>query len=170
MMSTVRFSKIVEAAGKPVVHVLWTDPAKDRILKQAINGHRVMTVHQRLADAKADYGTVGFQTGVSGQILIFPKSLKLFADKRVTGVKYDLLEWPAVPKSQQIHKVIPTKRSARGKPQDGKMHPAVERSIAEEGADATVVRFPNLEEDHEESPAADVEEIKNQSTSRNEGP
>ena len=79
-MSTVRFSKIIEAAGKPVVHVLWIDPAKDRILKKAIKAHRVMTVHQRVVNAKSDYGTVGFQKGVSGQILIFPKSLKRLSE------------------------------------------------------------------------------------------
>jgi hypothetical protein len=27
MMGTVRFSKIVEVAGKPIVHVLWIDPS-----------------------------------------------------------------------------------------------------------------------------------------------
>jgi hypothetical protein len=162
MMITVRFSKIVEAAGKPVVHVLWIDPAKDRVLKKAINAHRVMTVHQQLANAKSDYGTVGFQKGVSGQILIFPKSLKRFADKRVTGVKYDLLEWPAVPKTQQVQKVIPAKRSAKGKPPDAKIHAAAERSIAEERTDNTVVKFPNPEEKNEEGPTADIEEIKNQ--------
>src|ERR1700674_2631953 len=117
MMGAVRFSKIVEAAGNPVVHVLWIDPEQDPILKKAINANRVMTVHQGLPNAKADYGTVGFQKGVSGQILIFPKPLKGFADKRVTGVKYDLLEWPTVPKNQQAHRVIPAKRSAKDKPQ-----------------------------------------------------
>jgi hypothetical protein len=163
MMSTVRFSKIVEAAGKPVVHVLWVDPVKDTILKKAIKTNRVMTVHQALTKAKADYGTVGFQKGIPGQILIFPKSLKLFADQRVTGVKYDLLEWPTVPKGQQEHKIIPAARSAEVKPQDAKVHATAERSPVEESAPATVVKFPEPEEDDDaEAPTAEVEEIKNQ--------
>jgi hypothetical protein len=66
MMETVRFSKIVEAAGKPVVRVLWIDPEKDPILKKAVNSNRVMTVHQQVTGAKADYGTVGFQKDASG--------------------------------------------------------------------------------------------------------
>jgi hypothetical protein len=128
----------------------------------ALNANRVMTVHQQLTDAKADYGTVGFQKGVSGQILIFPKSIKGFSDKRVTGVKYDLLEWPTVPKSQQAHKVIPPKRSTKSKPQDTKVHATAERSVVEESAAATVVTFPNPENDDANSSTADVEEIKNQ--------
>lgn len=78
MMGTVRFSKIVETAGKPIVHLLWMDPTKDPALQKAIHANRVMTVHQGLINAKADYGTIGFEEGVSGQILIFPKSLKRF--------------------------------------------------------------------------------------------
>ena len=61
MMGTVRFSKIVETAGKPIVHLLWMDPAKDLVLQKAIRANRVMTVHQEQIKAKADYGTIGFQ-------------------------------------------------------------------------------------------------------------
>ncbi len=103
MTATVRFSKLVESAGKPSVHLLWVDPAKDSVLQKAIHANRVLTVRQRPVDTKADYGTVGFERGIAGQILIFPKSIKHFADKRVIGVKYDLLEWPGVPKTQEAH-------------------------------------------------------------------
>src|SRR4029077_12079301 len=94
MMDTVRFSKIVETVGKPSVHVLWIDPENDTILQKAIKANRVMTIHQPPVGAKTDYGTIGFEKNVSGQVLIFPKSLRsfAFADKRVIGVKYDLLE------------------------------------------------------------------------------
>ena len=116
-MDTVRFSKIVEAAGRPVVHVLWIDPDKDPILKKAIDAKKVMTVHQGLTTGKADYGTVGFQKGVTAQILIFPKSLERFAEMRVTGVKYDLLDSALVPKGQEAPKIVPAKRVAKGKQQ-----------------------------------------------------
>jgi hypothetical protein len=161
MMETVRFSKIVEAAGRPVVHVLWIDPDKDPILKKAVNAKRVMTVHQGLTKAKADYGTVGFQKGVAGQILIFPKSLKRFADSRVTGVKYDLLDSVTPPKGQEAPKIVPTKRVAKGKPQETKIEPTPERSAAEENRAATVVKFPDPAEDDPNGPAeaVDGEEI-----------
>jgi hypothetical protein len=109
-MGTVRFSKVVEAAGKPTVHVLWIDPAKDATLRNAVKTCRVMTVHQQPATSNADYGSIGFEKNVSGQILIFPKSLKQFCDQRVVGVKYDLLEWPTVPKSRQAPKGLPSRR------------------------------------------------------------
>ena len=69
MMGTVRFSKIVETVGQPSVHVLWMDPQKDTILQKAIKANRVMTIHQGSAGAKTDYGTIGFEKGVAGQIL-----------------------------------------------------------------------------------------------------
>jgi hypothetical protein len=162
MMGTIRFSKVVETAGKPIVHLLWVDPAKDLILQKAIRANRVMTVHQERIRAKADYGTVGFEKGVSGQILIFPKSLESFADKQVIGVKYDLLEWPAVPKSHQVRKVIPAKRSAKAKPEETKISAPAEQAALAENTTAQVVKFPNPEDDHEDGPTTDVEELKNQ--------
>jgi hypothetical protein len=154
MMETVRFSKIVEAAGRPVVHVLWIDPDKDPILKKAINAKRVMTVHQGLTKAKADYGTVGFQKGIAGQILIFPQSLARFADSRVTGVKYGLLDSATFPKSQQAPKIVPTKRVAKGKPQETKIEATPERSAVEKNTAATVVKFPNPAEVDAKVPTA----------------
>lgn len=161
-MGAVRFSKVVEAAGRPGVHVLWIDPDKDPILKKAINAKRVMTVHQGLTHGKADYGTVGFQKGVSGQILIFPKSLKLFADMRVTGVKYDLLDSATIPRGQQAPKIVPAKRVTKSKPRATNVRATAERSVVEENAAVTVVKFPDPVEDDADGPTADVEEIKKQ--------
>jgi hypothetical protein len=91
-MDTVRFAKIVESCGKPDTHLLLIDPAKDKGLQAAIKSNRVMTVHQQSGGTKTDYGTIGFEQGASRQFLLFPKTLKPFADKRVIGIKYDLLE------------------------------------------------------------------------------
>jgi hypothetical protein len=66
-----RFSKVVEVAAKPVVHLLWMDPAKDTALRKAIKAARVMTIHQQPSATKADYGIVGFEKDASRQILIF---------------------------------------------------------------------------------------------------
>jgi hypothetical protein len=161
MMETVRFSKIVEAAGRPVVHVLWIDPDKDPILKKAVHAKRVMTVHQGSTHGKADYGTVGFQKGVSGQILIFPKSLKHFADTRVTGVKYDLLDSATVPKRQPAPKIVPAKRVTKSKPREIKVQATIGHSVIEEKPAATVVNFPDPEEE-DAGPTLDGEEIKKQ--------
>jgi hypothetical protein len=100
-MKTVRFSQIVEKSGKPDAYILWTDPKKDTEFQRALKQNRVMTVHQETVGAKADYGTVGFDKKKTGELLLFPKSLKRFEGKKVVGVKYDLLEKPAAAPKQQ---------------------------------------------------------------------
>ena len=133
MMGTIRFSKIVETAGKPIVHTLWIEPAKDSVLQNAIKANRVMTIHQRPAGTKTDYGTVGFEKKVSGEVLIFPKSIGAFADKRVIGVNYDLLDWPAVPGSQEAPIPQPPKPALKNKPKEIPVV-AVEQPVAKESA------------------------------------
>jgi mannose-6-phosphate isomerase-like protein (cupin superfamily) len=89
-MKTVRFSDVLNQAGEPDMHLLWIDPDKDKSLQKAIREHRVMTLHQ-FQGGKSDYAVVGFEKGVSGQVLIFPKSLKPFEGRKVIAVKYELL-------------------------------------------------------------------------------
>jgi hypothetical protein len=162
MMETAHFSKVVEAAGRPVVHVLWIDPDIDPILKNAIKAGKVMTVHQGLTNGKADYGTVGFERGVSGQILIFPKSLKRFADRRVTGVKYDLFDSASVPRGQPAPRSAPFKRMTKSKARETKVRATAERSVVEEKAAAKVVKFLDPKESDADGSTAEVEEIKKQ--------
>jgi diamine N-acetyltransferase len=157
MIGTVRFSKIVETVGKPSVHVLWIDPEKDGLLQKAIKTNRVMTIHQRPDGTKTDYGTIGFEKNVPGQVLIFPKSLRSFADKRVTGVKYDLLEWAAAPKDQQAPKAEPARPAIKSKPKEIPVT-MVELPVAEESAPARVVKFPSPEVEAEERPNEDIEQ------------
>ena len=159
--ATVRFSKVVEATGKPSVHLLWVEPAKDAILQKAISTNRVMTIVQRPADAKTDYGTVGFQKIASGQILIFPKSLKQFSDQRVIGVKYDLLEWPTIPKNQQAPRVRLAKRPEGRKMKNSDLPAAPAKELRELPA-ARVVKFPDPGPEDEKEVHADIEEIKDQ--------
>ena len=161
MAATVRFSKLVELAGKPSNHLLWSDPAKDQVLQSAIRAHRVLTVRQRPVDAKADYGTVGFEKGVPAQILIFPKSINQFADKRVIGVKYELLEWPNVSEKQSAT-TIPVTRSAK-KSQKESRPPVVaaEPANSEESATGRLVKFPEPEAEEEAQADPMVEDLKN---------
>lgn len=84
-----RFSQVVVASGRPEIHLLLTEPRKDRELQRALETKRVMTVHQEVVGTKADYGTVGYEK-TAGQILIFPKSLKRFSNRRVVGIDFDL--------------------------------------------------------------------------------
>ncbi|MBV9273781.1 MAG: hypothetical protein JO333_07790 [Verrucomicrobia bacterium] len=88
-MKTVRFSKVLEACGKPEIHLLLIDPRKDKTLQAAIRSQRVMTLYQ--GGGRTDYGAVGFEEGRSRQYFIFPKSLRAFEDDQIVGIKYDLL-------------------------------------------------------------------------------
>jgi GNAT superfamily N-acetyltransferase len=157
MIGTVRFSKIVETVGKPSVHVLWIDPEKDAILQKAIKANRVMTIHQRPDGTKSDYGTIGFEKNVPGQVLIFPKTLRSFTDKRVIGVKYDLLEWAAAPKGQQAPKAEPAKPAIKSKPKEIPVT-IFKPPFAEESAPAGVVKFPSPKVEAEDRPNEDVEQ------------
>ena len=157
MIGTVRFSKIVETVGKPSVHLLWIDPEKDNILQKAIKANRVMTIHQLTVGTKTDYGTIGFEKNVSGQVLIFPKSLRSFADKRVIGVKYDLLEWESAPKSQQAPKPEPAKPPIKSEPKEIPVA-TVEPPVAKESAPGRMVKFPVPEVEAKDLPNEDVEQ------------
>ncbi len=101
-MSTVRFSKVIEACGKPDFHLLLIDPAKDKTLQAAIKSDRVMTVYQQ--SGETDHGTVGFEQGRSRQFLVFPKPLKAFQGQRIVGIKYELLEDASTPKPEPAKK------------------------------------------------------------------
>jgi hypothetical protein len=97
-VSTVRFSKVLEACGKPDIHLLLIDPAKDRTLQAAIKSDRVMTLYQQ--SGGTDHGVVGFEQGRSRQFLVFPKPLKPFLSQRIVGIKYELLEDAPAPKKE----------------------------------------------------------------------
>jgi hypothetical protein len=122
-MKTVRFSEVVNSSGKPETHLLLIAPAKDKTLQAAIKSHRVMTVYQGSGTTKTDYGTIGFEEGSSRQFLVFPKALNSFADKRVIGIKYDLLESMPVSKDEATSK---TKSAKAPKPTRDQARPEVD--------------------------------------------
>ncbi|MBV8278247.1 MAG: hypothetical protein JO170_23715 [Verrucomicrobia bacterium] len=101
-MSTVRFSKVLEACGKPDIHLLLIDPNKDKTLQAAIKSDRVMTLYQQ--SGGTDHGVVGFEQGRSRQFLVFPKPLKPFLGQRIVGIKYELLEEAPVSKKEPAKK------------------------------------------------------------------
>jgi hypothetical protein len=89
-MKTARFASIVAHAGKPDVHLTLVNLAKDAPLQRALKAHRVMTIHQ--SRGSTDYGTIGYEKTPTSQILIFPKSLRKYAEAKIIGVKYDLFD------------------------------------------------------------------------------
>jgi hypothetical protein len=96
-VKTIRFTQVVQRAGRPEVHTLWLPPEKDPELKRAQKTHRVMTL-ARGGAAKTPVGTVGFDVkhAAAGQLLVFPKSLARFEGARIVGIKFDLIDEPPV--------------------------------------------------------------------------
>ena len=89
-VKTVRFADIVEKAGAPEPYTLWQKPAADRHFQSSLKNHRVMTIQQ--SDAGTEFGIIGFKQSKTARYLLFPKSLKRFEDKRVIGIKWDLVK------------------------------------------------------------------------------
>jgi len=88
-VKTARFAQVVEKAGKPEVYTLWQKPSADRHLQSHIKKNRVMTIQK--SEAGTEFGIVGFKERKGASYLIFPKSLKRFENKRIVGIKWELV-------------------------------------------------------------------------------
>jgi hypothetical protein len=89
-IKTARFSQIFQKCGKPQVYTLWQKPAADRHLQAQIKKTHVMTVLK--SESGIDFGIVGFKESREARYLIFPKSLKRFAEKRIIGIDWALVQ------------------------------------------------------------------------------
>jgi len=85
-IKTARFSQIIEDCGKPQVYTLWQKPSADRHLQSQIKNNRVMTILK--SESGTDFGMVGFKESKEARYLIFPKSLKRFAENRIVGIDW----------------------------------------------------------------------------------
>ena len=86
---TARFSQVVEKCGKPQVYTLWQKPSADRHFHAQIKNHRVMTILK--SESGTDFGIVGLKETKQARYLIFPKSLKRFAERRIIGIDWALV-------------------------------------------------------------------------------
>ena len=85
-IKTGRFSQVIENCGNPQVYTLWQKPSADRHLQTQIKENRVMTILK--SESGTDFGIVGFKESREARYLIFPKSLKRFAEKRIIGIDW----------------------------------------------------------------------------------
>ncbi len=90
-MKTARFQDVVAKCGRPELHLTWSAPASDQVLQTALKQQRVLTVYQQTRGPKKDHGVVGLEAAPHAQYLIFPKSLRGFAERKIIGINYDLL-------------------------------------------------------------------------------
>ncbi|PYL72883.1 MAG: hypothetical protein DMF26_15590 [Verrucomicrobia bacterium] len=80
---------MVENSGNPQVYTLWQKPSADRHLQAQIKKNRVMTILK--SESGTDFGIANFKESKDARYLIFPKSLKPFADKRIIGIDWALV-------------------------------------------------------------------------------
>ncbi len=88
-IKTARFSQIIESCGRPQVYALWQKPSTDRQLQSQIKRTRLITILK--SESGTDFGIVGFKESREARYLIFPKSLKRFAEKRIVGIDWALV-------------------------------------------------------------------------------
>ncbi|PYJ17437.1 MAG: hypothetical protein DME96_05930 [Verrucomicrobia bacterium] len=88
-VKTARFLQVVEKCGDPQVYTLWQKPTADRHFQSQVKKNRVMTVQK--SESGTDFGIAGFMERKGATYLVFPKSLKRFADKRIVGIDWALL-------------------------------------------------------------------------------
>jgi hypothetical protein len=85
-----RFAVVVEKCGQPQGYTLWQAPKKDRHLQSQIRQSRIMTIQP--SESGVEFGCVGFLERKGAIYLEFPKSLKRFAEKRIVGIKWELVK------------------------------------------------------------------------------
>jgi hypothetical protein len=168
-VKTVRFSKVVEASGKPEAHLIFTDPKIDKDLQAAIKAERVMTVFQGAVGNATDRGEIGFVSGNSRQFLLFPKSLKKFKGRSVVGIKYELIHAPDVPKSDQAalgraprkEKVRKQRNTKAPKKKPNRSHEKHSKAQAARTA-SNVLPFTAVREEEGKEEATEIKTLKNQ--------
>jgi hypothetical protein len=86
---TARFSQVVENCGEPKVYTLWQKASADRHLQTQLKKNRVMTILKN--ESGTDFGIAGFKERKDARCLIFPRSLKRFANKRIVAIDWALV-------------------------------------------------------------------------------
>lgn len=150
-VKTARFRDIVAKAGQPEIVTLWQEPKKNPAFQRAQRENRVMSVHQSVTGTKKDFGEVGYLTGANISYLVFPKSLKAFADRRIVGIDYSLLPQlePFAGEEKPAKKPRPgtakLKTEPRKKPTRGPQFEIVRNAPDEESSNDTSEPEPQLD-------------------------
>jgi hypothetical protein len=152
-MKTVRFSKVVGKSGKPEVYLLMSET--DPVFHKALEAEKILSLSKDAHGSGPEFGTVGYDQKRHGQLLLFPKSLKAFADTKVVGIKYELLEKSSSDSPASTHHSIGGKAPKRKAPPKKAREPikAKKAERVPKKAPKKVIPFPRkeTEEDDEDS-------------------
>jgi len=91
MPKEIRFSKLVQMAGKPETVTLWIKPKNNPAFMKAVKENRVVTVFQKPTGIRKDFGTIGFHQEKFAAYLVFPGRLPKF-EAHIIGINYELLQ------------------------------------------------------------------------------
>jgi hypothetical protein len=139
---TVRFQSVVEMCGQPEIVQLWSAPRANRPFMAAARQNRLATLFQETVGTKKDWAIVGFHERPRASYLIFPKPLTAFAERRIVGVKYELIKTPGplgrvLPPAPEHRAGNPTLTDARipgpysgRRSHDAEREPAICRAVA----------------------------------------
>jgi hypothetical protein len=130
-VKAVRFSQLVESSGKPEVVTLWADPKKDQSFMRLVKKRRVVTIVQKPAGTRKDFGYVGFHPQPFAVFLVFPKALKPDEGLQIIGIKYDLLKSPS-PQKGFPPKIVNVPRTAAKKPPENSFNVRILRILSQE--------------------------------------
>ena len=90
-IKTARFSQIIQNCGKSAgLHAVAEAAPPTATSKRKSRKARVMTILK--SESGTDFGIVGFKESREARYLIFPKSLKRFAEKRIIGIDWALVQ------------------------------------------------------------------------------
>ena len=138
-MGNVRFTQVVEHSGRPEVYLILSDPKHDSHFQAVLKANRLMTVQHGGTGSKASFGRVGYFPEAKGEVLVFPRSLRSFADDRVVGINFDLLEQEreAVEEEAEMPKVMPKPKLVREEKEEEKRGEKKEETPEEKPAKAS---------------------------------
>ena len=77
---------------------------------KAVEAGKIMSLSDESHGSGTEFGTVGYEKKRHGQLLLFPKSLKSFAEAKIIGIKYDLFD-----EDRSDEKKVPAGRDTRRK-------------------------------------------------------
>ena len=157
-MKTIRFSQLVEKAGRPEVHLLFSKPEADKVLQKAIKARRVITVFQSARGNRTDYGEAGFEAGSARQFLIFPRSLGELGRRKIVGIQYDLLDAGVASKRKPVPK--PPRKAAERKPMDERRPSKAIPDHDEPVPSGKVVPFPKPQQGEELEESENLNDLK----------
>jgi hypothetical protein len=159
-MKSVRFSKVVEKSGKPEVYLLMSETDPD--FHKALEADKIMSLSDESHGSGTEYGTVGYDKKRHGQLLLFPKSLRSFADAKIIGIKYDLFAEDFGDEEKEVSSSrTKEKKEAKGKqpkplPPKKTEKPAKQKKTQPKPSPKKVIPFPPKKEEQEEDDDSDL--------------